>query len=296
MTATTPTSFPPAHRPTWRAWLLFAPVLAWLLLFVVAPTAILFFYSFFRGGGGEVEAAFTLDNYARCFRSPYPKVFLQSLAYAGVTTALCALIGYPVAYYIGRCEPVRRNRLLILVMVPFWTSFLIRAYAWMTILSHDGLLNSLLTATRVIPVVFSDNLKLLYTPWAVLLALIYSYVPFMILPIYASVEKMDNSLIEAASDLGASPMRAFWRVTFPLTLPGLGAGTLMVFVPAIGMFAITTLMSGGTIVLIGDEIERSHEGGNLPFGSALGMILLFLFIVSFFLFARRGAASRTLSA
>lgn len=275
-----------ASRPSWRAWALFAGPVAWLALFVVAPTAILLVYSFLRRGDGpgEVEAAFSLQNYARCFEPLYLQTFGYSLAYAALTTSLCVLIGYPVAYYIGRCAPRHRNRLLMLVMVPFWTSFLIRAYAWMTILSHDGLLNSFLRLTGLTPLVFAHGVELLYTPWAVLIALVYSYLPFMILPIYASVEKLDVSLLEAASDLGAGPRRAFARVVLPLTMPGIAAGVLMVFVPAVAMFAITTLMSGGKIRLIGDEIEtQCIDAGNLPFGSALGMVLLAVFLFTFLL-------------
>ncbi|HZK82696.1 MAG TPA: ABC transporter permease, partial [Humisphaera sp.] len=279
-----------SSRATWRAWSLFAILAAWLVLFVVSPTVILLVYSFFRGGNGEIETTFTLANYAKCFRAPYPAVFGWSLAYAALTTALCAVIGYPVAYYIGRSPASRRNRLLMLVMIPFSTSFLIRTYAWMTLLSNDGLVMYLLKATHLIPVVFSDGTKLLYTNGSVLIVLVYTYLPFMILPIYGSVEKLDESLIEAAADLGAGPLGAFWRVILPLTMPGVAAGALMVFVPAVAMFAVTTLMSGGNIRLIGDEIEfQCLEGGNLPFGSALGMVLLLMFVLSFFLFMRRGA-------
>ncbi|HWE03886.1 MAG TPA: ABC transporter permease [Tepidisphaeraceae bacterium] len=280
-------------RPAWRGWSLFAILAGWLILFVVLPTLILLVYSFFRGGNGEVEPAFTFANYAKCFRAPYPAVFGWSLAYAALTTALCALIGYPVAFYIGRSSPARRNRLLMLIMIPFATSFLIRTYAWMTLLSHDGLVMYLLRVTHLIPLIFPENLQLLYTNGSVLIVLVYSYLPFMILPIYGSVEKLDESLIEAAADLGAGPFRAFTGVIFPLTLPGVAAGALMVFVPAVAMFAVTTLMSGGNIRLIGDEIEfQCLEGGNLPFGSALGMILLAMFVLSFFLFMRRGAGAK----
>jgi spermidine/putrescine transport system permease protein len=180
--------------------------------------------------------------------------------------------------------------MLMLIMIPFSTSFLIRTYAWMTLLSHDGLAVWLMKFTHIMPALVDENRELLYTNGSVLIVLVYTYLPFMILPIYGSVEKLDESLIEAASDLGAGPFQAFWRVILPLTLPGVAAGALMVFVPAVAMFAVTTLMSGGNIRLIGDEIEHQClEGGNLPFGSALGMVLLAMFVLSFFLFLRRGA-------
>ena len=280
-----------ARRPPWRAKLLFAPLLLWLLLFVVAPTAILLIYSFYtRGDGpGEIVRAFTWENYRRCFAGLYLQTFAWSIGYALLTTALCLAIGFPVAFHIGRQSPAWRNRLVMLIMIPFWTSFLIRAYAWMAILSHDGLLNAFLHASRLIPLVFAGDVELLYTAKAVVLALVYSYLPFMILPIYASVEKLDESLIEAALDLGAGPIRAFIRVILPLTFPGIAAGIVMVFIPAVAMFAVTTLMSGGRIRLIGDEIQsQSIEAGNLPFGAALGMVLLGLFVASSLLFLIRG--------
>jgi len=168
----------------------------------------------------------------------------------------------------------------MLVMIPFMTSFLIRTYAWFIILHEHGLLNGLLESSGIIPTLFHQPVRLLYTPTAVMLALVYTYLPFMILPIYGSVEKLDGSLIEAAADLGAGPARSFFRVILPLTWPGVSAGILMVFVPAIAMFAITKIMSGGHIRLIGDEIQEQFEAaGDLPFGAALGVALLVLFVV-----------------
>ncbi len=278
----------PALRPGVRAWALFAPLAAWLVLFVVAPTAILLVYSFFRGiGVGEVEATFTPSNYSRIFSPAYLRVFVRSVEYAGATTVLCALVGYPVAYYIGRAPASRRNRLLMAVMIPFWMSFMIRTYAWFIILMRDGLLNTVLQSLHVIPFILKTKVQILYTPTAVMITLVYTYLPFMILPIFGSVEKLDGALLEAASDLGAGPLRTFWSVILPLTRPGIAAGVMMVFVPAIAMFAVTGLMSGGRVRLIGDEIqEQFYAGGDLPFGSALGMTLLALFVATF-LFAAR---------
>jgi spermidine/putrescine transport system permease protein len=283
------TSSHPGHRPRLGAWLLLSPMLIWLAVFVVAPTVILLGYSFCRGLGlGEVQATFTWDNYRHAFEWTYLRIFVRSIEYAAVTTALCALIGYPVAYYIGRSTPQWRYRLLLLLMIPFLTSFLIRAYAWFIILRENGALNGMLESLRVIPTILPGRLDLLYTPTAVVIGLVYTYLPFMILPIYGSVEKLDESLIEAASDLGAGPMRSFWRVILPLTWPGVMAGFALVFVPSIAMFAVTGLMGGGRIRLIGDEIEDQFgPAGNLPFGAALGMLLLVLFLLTFLLLARR---------
>lgn len=283
------------RRPPGGAWTLLSPLLLWLAVFVVAPTLILLGYSFCRGVGlGEVQPAFTLDNYRHAFGETYVRIFARSLAYAAITTLLCALIGYPVAYYIGRSEARTRNRLLLLLMIPFLTSFLIRAYAWFVILRENGVLNGMLEALRIIPTILPNRLDLLYTPTAVIIGLVYTYLPFMILPIYGSVEKLDQSLIEAASDLGAGPARAFWRVILPLTWPGIAAGAAMVFVPSIAMFAVTSLMGGGKIRLIGDEIEDQFlSSGNLPFGAALGIVLLGLFLLTFLLLPRRSADATT---
>lgn len=288
-----PADAPSRDGPGGAAWALLSPLLLWLALFVVAPTVILLFYSFCRGCGlGEVRVQFTLDNYIRAFTGSYLKVFGRSLCYAAATTVLCVLIGYPVAYFIGRASVRWRNRLLLLVMVPFLTSFLIRAYAWFVILREQGVLNSFLEALHIVPGVFAHRIELLYTPGAVVIGLVYTYLPFVILPIYGSVEKLDESLIEAASDLGAGPIRAFWHVILPLTWPGVAAAILLVFVPSIAMFAVTSIMGGSKVRLIGDAIEDQFlSSGDLPFGAALGMLLLAMFFLCFLLFPRRRPAA-----
>lgn len=285
------------HRPGWRSWLAFSPLLVWLLAFVVAPTVILGVYSFFRNAGySEVQPAFTWESYRLVFSHVYLRLFWRSGLYAGATTVACVLIGYPVAWYIGRSPAGRRNRLLLAVMIPFLTSFLIRTFAWTTILDQHGVLNTILRALHIIPGLLDENFEVLGGPTSVMIALIYTYLPFMILPIYGSVEKLDSSLIEAASDLGAGPFQAFWRVVLPLTLPGVFAGILMVFVPTVAMFAVTHVMSGGTIHLIGDVIQDQFgSAGNVPFGSALGMVLLLAFIATFCLFTRRAGGAKAAS-
>ncbi len=220
---------------------------------------------------------------ATVIAAPYLRVFGNSLLYAGITTALCVLIGYPMAWFIGRASERTRNRLLMLVMIPFWTGFLIRTYAWITILATDGLLNGLLQYTHAI----SQPFGMLYTPGAVVLGLVYSYLPFMILPIYGSVEKLDYTLVEAALDLGAGPLAAFRKIILPLTRPGIAAGVLLVFVPAVGMYAISSLMGGGKTPMIGDVIQNQFfTGRDWPFGSALGITLVAMFIIAFALFAK----------
>jgi spermidine/putrescine transport system permease protein len=284
-TAFTPLARP--RRPPGRtAWLLLSPLIAWAVGFVVAPAAIMLVYSFARRGTlGGVVLAFTLENYAGVLDPVYLRIVVRSLLYAGITTALCLVLGYPVAFLIGRSAPRRRHLLLMAVMVPFWTSFLIRTYAWVTILKGEGLLNSLLLQLRLV----AEPLELLYTPGAVVLGLVYTFLPFMILPIYASVEKLDGALIEAALDLGAGPLRAFARVVLPLTSPGIAAGGLLVFVPALGLYAVNDILGGGRVDMIGNVIENQFRGNarNWPFGAALGTSLLLAFAVAYAFVNRR---------
>jgi spermidine/putrescine transport system permease protein len=280
--------WPGRSRPGVVGWLMMLPVAAWLAAFVVAPAAIMVLYSFCtRDELGEVVYEFSADNYRRAVGGVYLKVLWRSVELAGLTTLLCLLIGYPAAYFIGRAKPRTRALLLLLVMIPFWTSFLIRAYAWMTILKDQGLLNALLEWTRLVPHVLAPT-SLLYTPTAVVIGMVYSYLPFMMLPIYVSAEKLDGSLIEAAMDLGAGPIGVFRKVILPLTRPGIYAGILLVFVPSIGMFAIQDLLGGAKVPMVGSVIQNQFASArDIPFGAALGVILMALFAVAFALLARR---------
>jgi spermidine/putrescine transport system permease protein len=281
---------PYARRPRVLGWLLLAPMLVWLFLFVIAPAGILVAYSFAsRGELGTVEFGFNWDNYARVFDPIYLKILGRSVWYAALTTVLCVVIGYPVGWFMARQRAVVRDRLLLLVMVPFWTSFLIRTYAWIAILKNEGLLNATLLAAKAIP----QPLELLYTPVAVVIGLVYAYLPFVILPVYGCAEKLDNSLVEAAHDLGAGPLRAFREVIIPLTWPGIAAGMLLVFVPAIGMFAITDLMGGARVSMVGNVIHNQFTKAlNFPFGAALGVVFTLLFLLSYALLQWRGRRAR----
>jgi spermidine/putrescine transport system permease protein len=281
---------PHARRATPMGWWLLAPMLLWLALFVVAPLVILVVYSFCsRDDLGRVVFDFTWTNYARAFDETYLKILLRSVGYAALTTLICVAAGFPAGWYIARRPPAVRNRLLLLVMIPFWTSFLIRTYAWIAILKSEGLLNATLLAARVIP----QPLELLYTPVAVVIGLVYAYLPFMILPVYGSAEKLDNALVEAAHDLGAGPLRAFSEVIIPLTWPGIAAGVLLVFVPAIGMFAITDLMGGAKVAMIGNVIQNQvFKARNLPFAAALGVVFTLLFVASYLALQWRGRRAR----
>jgi spermidine/putrescine transport system permease protein len=259
-------------------------MMGWLLLFVIVPTLMLVVISFCeRDSLGRVVYSFNLDNYIRAFDWMWLKILGISVWYAFLTTVICLILGYPVAYFIGRSSERVRGLLIMLVMIPFWTSFLIRTYAWISILAQEGLLNALLMTLKIT----SAPIGFMYTPFAVVLGLVYNFLPFMILPIYTSVEKLDGSLIEAAYDLGARPARVFAQVVLPLTQPGIAAGILLVFVPAIAMFAITTLMGGGTNPTIGEVIHNQFtRARNQPFGAALGVLLLAIFIISLWLSRR----------
>jgi spermidine/putrescine transport system permease protein len=280
-----------ARRPPGRAaWWLLAPLVAWVAAFVVAPAVIMLVYSFARRGSlGGVVLGFTLENYAGVLDPVYLRIVIRSIVYAALTTLICLVAGYPVAYLIGRSDPRWRNLLLMAVMVPFWTSFLIRTYAWVTILKSQGLFNSVLLQLQLI----AEPLEMLYTPGAVVLGLVYTFLPFMILPIYSSVEKLDGALIEAALDLGAGPLRAFSRVVVPLTSPGIAAGILLVFVPSLGIYAVNDILGGGRVDMIGNIIENQFKGNarNWPFGAALGTTLLVSFALVYAWVNRRQRAS-----
>lgn len=286
---------PHARRPRALGWLLLAPMLAWLLLFVVAPVLILLVYSFCsRDDLGRVVFAFTWENYHRILDGTYLHILGRSVLYAGITTAICLAVGFPVGWYIACQRPAMRDRLLLLVMVPFWTSFLIRTYAWIAILKGEGLLNATLLASGVVPHVIAEPLDLLYTPIAVVIGLVYAYLPFMILPVYGSAEKLDNALLEAAHDLGAGPVRVFGEIVIPLTWPGIAAGMLLVFVPAIGMFAVTDLMGGARVAMIGNVIQNQvFKARNLPFAAALGVVFTLLFAVTYLALHWRGRRARS---
>jgi len=278
------------RQPGTTGWLLLSPMLLWLGLFVVAPTAILFVYSFCqRDELGQVVFEFTWSNYARIADPVYLNILVRSLWYAGLTTAICLVVGYPVAYYIARSPVQRRSWLLLTVMIPFWISFLLRTYAWISLLKAEGPVSGLLEWAHVI----ATPLDILYTPTAVMIGLVYTYLPFMILPIFTSAEKLDNSLIEAALDLGANPVRTLAHVIFPLTKPGIYAGVLLVFVPSIGMFAVTDLMGGARVPMIGNVIQNQFgQARDWPFGAALGITFLALFVIAFWFLHDRGEVRR----
>jgi putrescine transport system permease protein len=249
------------------------PAFAWLALTVAAPFALVFAVSLGEAtqGAPPFEWGFSLSNYALILSDDlYGAAFLNAARIAGTSTLICLLIGYPMAYGIARAAPKRRAFLLFLVVLPFWTSFLIRVYAWMALLRPTGLINSALQGLGLI----DEPLAMIANEFAVHLGIVFAYLPFMILPLYATLERLDPALVEAAHDLGATRMRAFWRVTFPMSLPGVGAGCLLVFIPASGEFVIPDLLGGPDAPMIGRVLWLEFfQNRDWPVACALATLL-----------------------
>lgn len=267
-----------------RAHLLLLPAYLWLGLFFLLPLLIIVYYSLtVRTPMGGSEAVLTFEHYARLWDPLYARILWRSLWLALATTAITIIMAYPFAYALARAPKRWKNLLLLLSVIPFWTNFLIRTYAWMVILRSNGLINTTLMSLELI----EFPLSLLYTPGSVLLGLVYGYLPFMILPIYVAIDRVEPGLLEASSDLGARPWQTFLRVTLPLTLPGIAAGILLVFVPTLGMFVIPDLMGGAKVSLVGNLIQNQFLGArNWQFGSAASVVLMALVVVGLRLYKR----------
>ena len=282
----------------WKKFIVFIPYL-WLLLFFLTPFLIVFKISladplvaqppftplFQKSVETGLSIYTTFDNYLYLFQdSLYLVTYINSVKLAFISTCFCLLIGYPIAYGIARSPQPTRNILLLMVVVPFWISFLLRVYAWMGILKTKGLLNGLLLWAGII----DQPLELLYTDTAVYIGMIYSYLPFMILPLYANLEKLDIRLLEAAADLGARPWKVFKDITFPLSIPGVIAGCLLVFIPAIGEYVIPALLGGADTLMIGrllfDEFFLNRDW---PVASAVAIVLLMLLVLPIVYFQKR---------
>lgn len=268
-----------------QGFVLVFPSLLYLILFLLLPLVLVVILSFMtRGPYGNVIYRLNLENYHRLLDPLYLRILGYSITTAGLTMILTIIIGYPLAYYIARVSPRHRSILLFLVLVPFWTNFIIRIYAWIMILRTEGFLNSFLLNLGII----KAPLEILYTPAAVLIGMVYEFLPFMILPLYTSLEKIDQSLLEAAADLGAKPWRAFLRVTLPLSIPGMIAGSILVFIPAMGMFVVPDLMGGAKTVLVGNIIRNQFlTARDWPFGAATSMVLLLLTLIFTLFYTRK---------
>jgi spermidine/putrescine transport system permease protein len=240
----------------------------WIALFLI-PVGLILIYSFFRRSRiGGVDYTFTLDNYIRAFEPLYLKVFWFSFRSALLATAIALLVGYATAYYIATRQPRSRLPLLVLVVLPFWTNLLIRTYSWIALLNNEGLINRTLERLGLI----DKPLPLLNNQFAIVLGLVYAFLPLMVLPLYASIERLGPSPREAAADLGASPSSGFFRVTFPMTLPGVMAGCIFVFVPSLANFIVPDLLGGGLKSMVGNLIQQQFfTARDWPFGAALAM-------------------------
>jgi spermidine/putrescine transport system permease protein len=260
-----------------------APCLLFLFGLFLAPQVLMFVASLGRRSihGGVVQD-WSFANYARALEPLYLRILARSVGLAFLTTVLCLLVAYPVSFWLGLRAPARwRSLLLVLVILPFWTSFLVRMYAWIFLLRTEGLFNLTLRHFGIAP------LSLLYNDFAVLLGQVYGELPFMILPLYASIEKLDRSLLEAAADLGAAPARALWRVTLPLTAPGIVAGCVLVFIPSLGAYLAPDLLGGARTVYIGNLVQSQFAvARDMPFGSALSFLLSLTVLVLLFLFRK----------
>jgi spermidine/putrescine transport system permease protein len=264
---------------------LLAPVTLWLGLFFLVPLLLILAYSFGTSGVyGGITLGFNPGNYLKVFDPLYLEIVVRTFIIAGINTLICLLLGYPLAYFIAFKGRRWKTMLIMLVMVPFWTSFLIRAYAWVVILNGNGVANKTLQFLGIA----DEPVNLIFTPGAVTLGMAYAYLPFMILPLYAALEKFDGRLKEAAQDLGASRWATFWRVTFPLSLPGVIAGSILVFIPSAGEFVIPNLLGGSRTVMIGNLVQQQFlQARDWAFGSALAMILAVLLLAAILFYVRR---------
>lgn len=267
-----------------KRWLAY-PYGVWSLVFIVAPLALVLIFSLTIGEahGGLGGLAFSLDNFKRLAAPVYLKVFARSVNLAVVSTLVCLVLGYPAAYILANQEVSRRNLLIMLFVVPMWMNFLLRTYAWMSILGKNGFINTALTFLHL------PNIQLLYNSGAVVLGMVYNFLPFMVLPIYSVLSKMDRSLIEAAEDLGAGRATVFRRVVFPLSLPGVYSGIIMVFMPAVSTFVISRLLGGGQYMLIGNLVEQQFlYVGDWHFGSAVSIVMMIMILVAMAFLSKGG--------
>lgn len=250
------------------------PLYFFTLCFVLGPLLYMIALSFAtRGDGSSVVWNFTLDNYRKIGEPVYLQSFVQSFQLAFTSTGLIILLGYPFGYYMAKLSPKWKKRMMLLIMVPFWISSLIRMYGWIIILQAKGVLNRILVKLGIL----EEPLKILYSYPAVVIGMIYALLPFLVLAVYSSAEKMDWSLLEAARDLGANGIQAFFTVTFKLTLPGLLTGIILTFIPSMGLFFIADILGGNKIVLVGSVIQdQLTRGSNWPFAAALAVVLMVL--------------------
>jgi len=260
------------------------PVSIWMLAFFIVPLILILVVSFAsRGEAGDIVYSFTLSNYARIFDKLYLTIFFKSILIGLVTTIICLVLGYPFAFIIARSEKKLKPLFLLLIMLPFWTNSLVRTYAMIILLRTEGIINTVLLNIGLIDV----PLQLMYNNMAVMIGMLYMMFPFMVLPLYASIDKLDMSLLEAAEDLGANPLNKFLKVTLPLTKGGIFSGSLLVFVPTLGLFFITDLMGGSKVMLMSNLVKNQFlTARDWPFGSAISVVLMVVMIILIFYYTK----------
>ncbi len=250
-----------------------SPYILWSGLFIVIPLFLIVFFAFTNSENGQYT--FTLQNFKELMQPMYFRIFYRSIKLAIISTVLCLIIGYPTAYIITKTKASRQNTLLMLVIVPMWMNFLLRTYAWSAILGRNGIINTIITTIGFQPI------NILYTDTAVMLGMVYNFLPFMILPIYTILSKLDKDLINAAKDLGANGLQVFYKIILPLSMPGVASGITMVFMPAVSTFVISKLLGGGQFMLIGNLIEQQFMSvGNWHFGSAISIFMMIVILIS----------------
>ncbi|MEI3612416.1 ABC transporter permease [Pseudogracilibacillus sp. SO30301A] len=274
------------------AYAMLSPALIWLLIFMMIPIGIIVIISFTTGDGyGGIVYEFSVSGYKKTFDLLYLKIFLQSLVWTVTSTGITLLIAYPLAYFIAHAGRWK-NILILLVMIPFWTNILVRMYAWIILLNDKGVINNFLIHFGII----DEPIQMMYTPFAMIITLVYAFLPFMILPIYASIEQLDKTYLEAAEDLGADPVKSFFKITLPLTLPGVIAGSVITFIPAVSIFAAADLFGGGKMVMIGNVIRDAFLGGmNWQLGSAISILLMILVLLPIFLYFKSTSSDNKIS-
>ena len=261
--------------------ILLIPGLAWISIFLILPCILIISLSFFeRGVYGGIDYNFNFENYSRVIEFTYLKILLNSSKIAFLSGFFAVLFGYPAAYFIYKAPAKYQIALLFLVMLPFWSNYLIRTYAWMVLLNNQGLINTILINLNII----REPLNILYTEFSVIIGLIYNYLPFVILSIYSSISKLDHNLIEASKDLGGNSIKTFFFITLPLTLPGIAAGFIFVFVLSIGNFITPDLLGGGKFLMIGNLIyDQFLSARDWPFGASLSFVLISIMLLLLFL-------------
>ncbi|MEF9990666.1 MAG: ABC transporter permease [Romboutsia sp.] len=251
-----------------------SPYIIWSAIFIIIPLFLIVFFSFTTNGESG-QYAFSLENFERLMNPIYFKVFARSIWLALLSTAICFIVGYPAAYIISKAKISKRGTLILLFILPMWMNFLLRTYAWAAILGKNGIINTVLVALGF------NAVNILYTDTAVLLGMVYNFLPFMVLPIYTVLSKMDQDLINAAEDLGANKLQVFTKVVFPLSMPGVASGITMVFMPAVSTFVISKLLGGGKFMLLGNLIEHQFMTvGDWHFGSAVSIFMMIMILLS----------------